>query len=284
MNLFAKFGDNDCQTLIFDVMGIFDDEDTHMKNTDSVSIIHGCDKRIKNIQFEYVNQANLTADEYGHYCRYLSKVDAFHNTSIPGLPNFGVIRNEVNVIFSAHKPSYAEKYKDKRLSNILVLGEYDNSDNTIYIYIDNIKCVCKYEKSDINRLMLAVYVHELYHAYFNCGIGHRYIREIEEPLAEFGALFCLEAMTAMGIVEYDDLIYYIKEVADKKEVLPEYSFGEHIYMHHHMLRSDFNMGNLIENYKNSVINDKSVSLISSDNISQWETAYNNLKKALNYVD
>ena len=103
-------------------MGIFDDEDTHMKNLDSVAIIHGCNERIKNIQFEYVNQANLTADEYGHYCRYLSKVDAFHKTSIPGLPNFGVIRNEVNVIFSAHKPSYAEKYKDERLSNILVLG------------------------------------------------------------------------------------------------------------------------------------------------------------------
>ena len=112
----------------------------------------------------------------------------------------------------------------------------------------------------------------------------RYIRKIEEPLAEFGALFCLEAMTAMGIVEYDDLLYYIKEVADKKEDLPEYSFGEYIYMHHHRLKSDFNMGNLIENYKNSVINDKSVSLIASDNISQWETAYNNLKKALNYVD
>ena len=132
--------------------------------------------------------------------------------------------------------------------------------------------------------MLAVYVHELYHAYFNSGIGHRYIRKIEEPLAEFGALFCLEAMTAMGIVEYDDLLYYIKEVADKKKALPEYSFGEYIYIHHHRVKSDFNMGNLIENYKNSVINDKSVSLIASDNISQWETAYNNLKKVLNYVD
>ena len=156
-------------------MGIFDDEDTHMKNIDSVTVIHGCDNRIKNFQFKFEDQAKLTADEYGLYCRYLSKVDAFHKTLIPGLPNFGVIRNKVNVIFSANRPSYADKYKDDSLSKILVLGEYANSDNTIYIYIHNIKDVCKYKKSDICRLMLAVYVHELYHAYFNSGIGHRYI-------------------------------------------------------------------------------------------------------------
>ena len=38
----------------------------------------------------------------------LSKVDAFYVPSIPGIPNFGTIRENVVVIFSDQEKTYAD--------------------------------------------------------------------------------------------------------------------------------------------------------------------------------
>ena len=256
-------------------MGIFDEEE-HMDDIDKRTLINK--PRIDSIRFKFEDRVNLDSEDYEKYCKSLSKVDIFHRDAIPGIPDFGEIRKDVKVIFSKLQPNYGEKYKNGSLSQILVLGEYVDSENAIYIYVNNIKAE---NTAPINRLMLAVYIHELYHAYF--ASGNKYIKEIEEPLAEFGALFCLEAMTVMGTAEIDDLHFYKKMVAEKKKYLPEYAFGEYIHTQH-MMRNDWKMGELIEYYRDSVINAKPVSSIESDKVSKWDEAYKKLCTALNYVD
>lgn len=87
----------------------------------------------------------------------------------------------------------------------------------------------------------------------------------------------------MGTAEIDDLHFYKKMVAEKKKYLPEYAFGEYIHTQH-MMRNDWKMGELIEYYRDSVINAKPVSSIESDKVSKWDEAYKKLCTALNYVD
>ena len=257
-------------------MGIFDEEE-QMDDIDKRTLINK--PRIDSIRFKFEDRVKLGSATYEEYCKSLSKVDIFHRDAIPGIPDFGEIRKDVKVIFSERKPSYAEKYKKEGLSNILVLGEYVDSENAIYIYVNNIKAECN--TAPINRLMLAVYIHELYHAYFKS--GNRYNREIEEPLAEFGALFCLEAMTVMGTAEIDDLHFYKKMVAEKKKYLPEYAFGEYIHKQY-MMRNDWNMGKLLVGYRDFINNAIPIPPISSDNPEEWKNAYKDLCKTLNYVD
>ncbi len=257
-------------------MGIFDEEE-HMDDIDKRTLINK--PRIDSIRFKFEDRVNLRSEIYEEYCKSLSKVDIFHRDAIPGIPDFGEIRKDVKVIFSKLQPTYAEKYKNRSLSKILVLGEYVDSENAIYIYVNNIEAKCN--TAPINRLMLAVYIHELYHAYFKS--GNRYIREIEEPLAEFGALFCLEAMTVMRTAEIDDLHFYKKMVAEKKKYLPEYAFGEYIHTQH-MMRNDWNMGKLLVGYRDFINNAIPIPPISSYNPEEWKNAYKDLCKALNYVD
>ena len=132
-------------------------------------------------------------------------------------------------------------------------------------------------------MLLSTYIHELYHAYFRS--GDRYEPEVEEPLAEFGTLFCMNAMACMGIVEEVDVKDYRKIVAAKKSSLPIYAFGEHIYQQHYKQKS-WRMGLLLDAYKLKIQNDKedfSLNILSwSPN--DWDKAYTDLCEALNYVD
>lgn len=212
------------------------------------------ERRLKAIRakYEFRDEANLYPDVFAQYCADLSKVDAFYVPSIPGIPNFGSIRENVVVTFSDEEKTYKEKYGDPSLEKVVMLGEYCNSQCTdgkseIYIYVNNIIKNTQGNTSQTDQLMLAVYIHELYHAYFK---SNRYIRELEEPLCEFGTLFCLEVMTAMRIVNDNYLNYYKEIVSEKKESLPEYSMGGYIYD----MLSDINTGNLklLDLYKTKI--------------------------------
>ena len=144
------------------------------------------------IQYKFEVDGIAIDDDYRSYCRYLSKVDGFCQPNILGLPLFCNIRNYVKVVFSDKRPHYGERYDDDSFSDVLILGEYVACDpkfsECIILYINNIRDACMSGIS-FEHLMLAVYIHELYHAYFKSGI--HYIPDVEEPLAEFGALFSL---------------------------------------------------------------------------------------------
>lgn len=257
-------------------MSIFDDNALDKIDDNCYKYLFKQRRNIVRNNYKFINDAGLNDKELDKYCQNLSLVDAFHVTSIPGLPDFGSVRNIVKVIFSDQEITYEDRYG---LPEQLILGAYDDSSKSIYIYVNSLKKVC--HVSYIDRLMLAVYIHEMYHAYFES--GNKYIKEIEEPLAEFGALFCLEVLAAMRVVSFGTLRYYKKRVELKKKKLPIYAFGSYIYKIH-MGKDNWKMGELIEYYRDSVINAKPVSSIESDKVSKWDEAYKKLCIALNYVD
>ena len=259
-------------------MSIFDDEE---KQSDDI------DRNTFRMRYDFMNKnkSNLSDNDYEEYCMHLSKVDVFYRHSVPGLPNFSEIRKNIKVIFSAAKPMYSKRYDKKWFKkDCVILGEYFHKDKCIHLYIENIKGCCK-SKIEIKRLLLSTYIHELYHAYFES--GNRYIPEIEEPLAEFGTLFCMDAMAYMGVIVQKEVSIYHSRVNKKKKALPIYAFGGYIFEKHQPDLRGWKMGLLLKNYKLCVKKDR-LNLpqqgLSSYDPNLWETAYNDLKKALRYVD
>ena len=258
-------------------MSVFD-EDAKMNNGIDSDCYNGQLEKRRDIvrnNYSFINKAGLPGEEFEKYCQNLSMVDAFCVTSIPGLPDVASIRNKVKVIFSDEERTYEGRYG---LPDVLVLGEYNDYSKSIYIYVNNIKKVSHI--SYINRLMLAVYIHEMYHAYFES--GNMYVKEIEEPLAEFGALFCLEVMAAMRVVSFGTLRYYKKRVELKKKKLPIYAFGSYIYKRH-MQNGNWRLGEILKNYRDYVKNTKPTP-IATGSVNEWGQAYDELCKTLNYMD
>lgn len=262
------------------------DVDDNIDNIDVKVPLECKERRLKEIRgkYEFENEASLDSDVFEQYCANLSKVDAFYVPSIPGIPNFGTIRENVVVIFSDQEKTYADKYDDSGLEKVDVLGEYCNSQHAhvkskIYIYVNSIIKNTQGNGSEIDQLMLAVYIHELYHAYFK---SNTYIRELEEPLCEFGALFCLEVMTAMRIVNDHYLNYYKEKVAGKKELLPEYGMGGYIYD----MLSDMNIGNLklLDLYKTKINGNQVIFKPGSIDKLDQNNYYKQICNSLGYVD
>ena len=263
------------------------DVDDNIDNLDNIDV--KCkERRLKEIRgkYEFENEASLDSDVFEQYCANLSKVDAFYVPSIPGIPNFGTIRENVVVIFSDQEKTYADKYDDSGLEKVVVLGEYRNSQRSdgkseIYIYVNSIIKNTQGNASETDQLMLAVYIHELYHAYYES--GNKYVKEIEEPLCEFGALFCLEVMTAMRIVNDNYLNYYKERVAGKKELLPEYGMGGYIY---YMLVGDMNNGNLklLDLYKTKINGNQVVFETVSIDKHDQNNYFKQICNSLGYVD
>ena len=251
--------------------------------------------RLKSMQYDFACTKDM--DEHGSdfklYCKVISKVDSLYRPFIPGLPTPHVIRQYLKVVFSSDKPKIRkfenkDWFKDDEILT-LRLGEYRSKDEKfgecIILYVENIKSssIQDVNSSKFKSLLLSTYIHELYHAYFRS--GDRYEPEVEEPLAEFGTLFCMNAMACMGIVEEDDVNYYRNIVAAKESCLPIYAFGEHIYQQHEK-QSSWRMGVLLDAYKLKIQNnqkDFSLNLLSW-NPNEWDEAYKKLCKTLNYVD
>lgn len=273
----------------FDAMSIFDDDKDQMERIDNTVYTRLTNERRVSVQFEFINEVWSSDDDcdYVDCCTYISKVDAFYRPSIPGIPYFSEIRQDVKVVFSKETPNYQRKYEDKPWfngGNIAVLGEYNHNHDThgecILLYIHNIKASCGSILIDhkTKQLLLATYVHELYHAYFKSEDGYK--AEVEEPLAEFGTLFCLEVMACMGVVDLSEVDSYHSRVKDKKDALPIYAFGADIFEKHSQKQTLCEMGRILKAYKESI----PLCNLSSWNPEDWDKAYEDLKKALNYVD
>ena len=102
-----------------------------------------------------------------------------------------------------------------------LLGKYIPDTKTVYLYKDNIK-IWGYDKE--LELLCAVYIHEMFHAYFDM-VPHQTISEIEEPIVECCTLCFLEL--------FDNAICkdYLKHVERKQQssAICYYGFGAHLY-------------------------------------------------------
>ena len=100
-----------------------------------------------------------------------------------------------------------------------LLGLYDPQIKTVFLFKDNI--------GDDKNLLCAVYIHEMFHAYYDNSnnSGNKYIPEIEEPIVECNTLCFLE------LFDNGMLKDYLAHVAGKRfsPIINYYGFGAHLY-------------------------------------------------------
>lgn len=153
------------------------------------------------------------------------------------LPIFN-IRHENNVEISDDEPLLKDLHKIEDIEEILLLGRYYSDQKKVVLYIKNIK---KVGKDNWQKLLTAVYIHELYHAYFKTDQSTPIV---EEPLAELGTLYTLDCMESIGIFDEGICKYYLEEVSKKTGSIYFYGFGAELYKY-----SDFgSIGEILEEF------------------------------------
>lgn len=156
------------------------------------------------------------------------------------LPVFN-LRHDVSVEISDDEPLLKDLHAIEDIEDIEkipLLGRYYSADKKVVLYIKNIK---KVGEDNWQKLLTAVYIHELYHAYFNTS---RYVPIVEEPLAELGTLYTLDCMESIGIFDEGICKYYLEEVSKKTGSIYFYGFGAELYKY-----SDFgSIGEILEEF------------------------------------
>ena len=119
-----------------------------------------------------------------------------------------------------------------------VLGEYDPIKKEIIMYIKNIEKRIE-DGTDVkySELFDIVLLHEMFHAYFHYvtergKCSYNYIFEIEEAMAEFCSLVCLEDLSFKDY-KGEDVFKYAKENIEEKQnevgELAAYGFGAYLF-------------------------------------------------------
>ena len=148
-----------------------------------------------------------------------------------GLNSLIWLRRECAVEISPKSP-FLRTYLDTKApeenlevpGDALLLGEYRKRENKIILYINNIKAS---DSKEWAKLLIATYVHELFHEYFS--LDH-YIPELEEPMAELATISYLEGASGLVQLQQENLGHYYKlTVENKGDSLFHYSFGANLY-------------------------------------------------------
>ena len=137
----------------------------------------------------------------------------------------------------------------KAIQAVRVLGEYKSAGKEIVLYINNIKDVAIEEEAPEGVLGIPyltvvryVYLHELMHSYFDReeNDGFEHVRDLEEGLAEFGALLLLNQLVhhhpsgnefdpAINHALMEELEWAIRHVEGKRGVLQCYARGAELF-------------------------------------------------------
>ena len=166
-----------------------------------------------------------------------SKLELSKNNKLLGLLPVFIIRYEVSVELSNATPDLNELHYGL-ISRIPLLGRYYSDQKKVVLYIKNIK---KVGEGNWQKLLTAVYIHELYHAYFKTDQSTPIV---EEPLAELGTLYTLDCMESIGIFDEGICKYYLEEVSKKTGSIYFYGFGAELYKY-----SDFgSIGEILEEF------------------------------------
>ena len=156
------------------------------------------------------------------------------------LPIFN-IRHENNVEISDDEPLLKDLHEIEDIGEIPLLGRYYSDQKKVVLYIKNIK---KVDENNWQKLLTAVYIHELYHAYFKTD-PYTYTPIVEEPLAELGTLYTLDCMESIGIFDKGIHEYFLTEVSNKTGPIYFYGFGAELYRY----SSHQDIGKILENFK-----------------------------------
>ena len=166
------------------------------------------------------------------------KLECSKNCRFLGLLPIFNIRHENNVEISDDEPLLKDLHEIEDIGEIPLLGRYYSDQKKVVLYIKNIK---KVDENNWQKLLTAVYIHELYHAYFKTDQSTPIV---EEPLAELGTLYTLDCMESIGIFDEGICKYYLEEVSKKTGSIYFYGFGAELYKY-----SDFgSIGEILEEF------------------------------------
>lgn len=164
---------------------------------------------------------------------------------------------------------WANPYYPHKEGVPIILGQYSMADNhdEIILYIRNIRTAakdfkgeCKDKLWDLSPnnncrvksvdLLLAVFAHELYHAYFH---RSKYVKEAEEPLAEFGSLLYMNQYFAEMENAANKILGIHRMIRQKEgiETIKTYSLGAKLFLMagSEIFDKDCQIIGLIEEYK-----------------------------------
>lgn len=140
------------------------------------------------------------------------------------------------------------------------VGDYNPDKKIITLYEKNIELSCRGKNNTIDGLKKHIYIcktylHEFSHAYFHISNGkkHKYIREIEEAIAELYTLTYLDYLKSKNY-DFWQPVYdcaYEDDTNLQNEIgwLAVYGFGAYMY---DKLQSKDDRFKFIENFKNKI--------------------------------
>ena len=169
------------------------------------------------------------------------KLECSKNCRFLGLLPIFNIRHENNVEISDDEPLLKDLHEIEDIGEIPLLGRYYSDQKKVVLYIKNIK---KVDEGNWQKLLTAVYIHELYHAYFKTK-PDLYTPIVEEPLAELGTLYTLDCMESIGIFDKGIHEYFLTEVSNKTGPIYFYGFGAELYRY----SSHQDIGKILEKFK-----------------------------------
>lgn len=131
----------------------------------------------------------------------------------------------------------------------MILGSY-HYDNTIgkgviTLYVDNLKKTAnslsnRFQRNGLEQLTGYVFVHEAYHAYYDVDHSRTVVSEIEEPMAEFGALTFLKNN---GLPNFDLALHEVSQKKYSPCWTSAYGFGEYLFNNPIKLLGELYRGN-----------------------------------------
>lgn len=155
----------------------------------------------------------------------------------------------------------------KYVNRYPVLGEYIPKDRKVILYVKNIEDVCASDGVPFYCGVLAVFIHELFHAVHhvvanNGQLPYDTIREIEEAMTEFSTLvFLKELINSYKLGDnmrgnWDDVCDWAKKSIERKQRclgdLPAYGFGYYLFDTLYWQASNDNAYKWIERYNQKV--------------------------------
>lgn len=263
-----------------------------------MSILDSMDKQMAKMSVALVetkpiiNKANLEPHEIQRLRGIISSIDYLTELISRFEKEYSVleglaIRRETTVIISHETPMLQSYYDDKNISSVeapstaRLLGKYSKSDKAITLYIYNIRAQ---GMGEWDQLFAGVYLHEMYHAYFKTD---DYILEIEEPMAELGALNELRALSGVLHLYDEDICSYYEQVV-KDNAMSVYNFGSYLYDALKKEETDsYKIGPFLTTYKEVCddLHEKSADLTQyklAVHNRQYDVAYNLLRELIGY--
>ena len=227
-------------------MSLFDDNITKPQNPPS----HGSAKTAEELFYEVLRRDFLSHAE-NERLKKLYEFNLHGGGLISLMPtlmsNDGVIVDISNVrkLFPGGVPEHPiDPYRTKN-GDTIVLGEYRQKPREqITLYIENIRFAALENNMQPELLLVSVFAHELYHAYFH---KEAYVPELEEPLAEFGSLLYINTLYSIKEVEKNELELMVKMIEEKTGAIRHYRLGAYLFQ---LTSREESLPKIIEKYKN----------------------------------